>query len=297
MRTSAVLAALLGIGLSTGTAVDAKPAAPAGKAAGAKKKLSPPACGARILPLVQGNTWTYVYVQAQNQILPELVKLAPPQASKIVIKVTKIETKGADTVATLEEKVSYELENKLDPKKPIVYENTINSTIKCNKTKFEISPDSFFFAAEPGGYRELEFDSLDRSRDTSLKLTNGSFGEAPWREDIVAKFKRTPAKDSKTTLATGKLELERSFTPEANQDLSTVGGDIYRQTEKLALVTTGRIMLDNPYRPKDFKNVPVTKSELPANWLSRFWFAQDVGVVQTQNMYAHQFQLKSYELN
>src|ERR1043165_1577787 len=38
------------------------------------------ACGARILPLGTGNTWPYEGVASKHPILPELAKLAPRQA-------------------------------------------------------------------------------------------------------------------------------------------------------------------------------------------------------------------------
>ena len=62
-----------------------------------------------------------------------------------------IETKGTDTVVTLEEKITYELTK--DPEEARVLDERIDhATITCNAKKFDISPDSFFFAGEPGGY-------------------------------------------------------------------------------------------------------------------------------------------------
>jgi hypothetical protein len=287
MRTAAVLAVSLGLGL--GLVAPTANAVPK-KAAGAKKQ-SPPACGAKVLPLVEGNTWKYVQVQAPSPILPELLKLAPPQAKTVVITVKKLETKGPESVATLEEKLSYEVKNPSNEKKPLTYEVVVNSTIRCNKTTFEISPESFFFAGEPGGFRELTFDKLERSKDTSLKLTNGTIGDTPWREDIVAQFTRTPGKGTKVKLSAGKLELERSFTPERSEAVMTISGNHWPKTEKLALVTTGRITLATPVSPNP------TKLELPANWVTKLWFENNIGVVQTLNMYAHMFQLAEFTLN
>ena len=280
MRTSVVLAALLGLGLLP-TAGSAQPA-----------KMSPPACGVHMLPLVQGNTWKYVQVQAPTPIDPQLAKLAPPQAKTVTITVTKLEAKAQDVTVTLEEKMHYELKNPANDKKPLEYDITVNSTIFCNKTKFEVSPDSFFFSSEPGGYRELEFDKFERSRDTSFKFpaANG-LGDAPWREDIVAHFKRTPKAGAKVKMGGGKLELERSFQPERPEAVMTTSGNHWAKAEKLALTTTGRITLDEPVSPNP------QKSELPANWVTRLWFEPDVGVVQTLNQYAHMFQLDTFTLN
>ena len=279
MRIFAVLA---GLSLSVPVAV-AQPAK--------KPKPTAPACGARILPLVEGNSWTYVAVPAANPIVQDLVKIAPRPAKQIVVTVKKIETAGGDTVARLEEKVLYEItpENKEKKKAAVTSELVINSTITCNKTKFEISPDSFFFAGEPGGYRELTFDKLTRTKDTSLKLDKGSIGEAQWREDIVAQFTRKPAKNSNAKMSGGKLELERAFTPENPEAVVTAKGE-FPKAEKLHLVTTGRVTFDTPISPNP------KPSELPANWVTKFWFEPDLGVIQTLNMYAHQYQLSESTL-
>lgn len=280
MRT---LPALLGLALisTSGSAL----AAPkkAGKAA--------PACGAKVLPLVVGNSWTYAPGVAPQPILPELTKIAPRQAAKIVITVKSVETKGADTVVALEEKVTYEITPAQEKKNAVIADVVVNSTITCNKTKFEISPDSFFFAAEPGGYRELQFDTVTRSKDTSLKLAGGTIGDDQWREDIVAHFTRVPAKGIDVKMSPGKLELERVFTPETPEDVSTKNGQRYPRAEKVALVTTGRVTFDAPVSPRP------EPSQLPANWISRFWFAPDVGLVQSLNMYAHLYQLVDSTLN
>jgi hypothetical protein len=284
MRILVLLALLPGAALATPPAKGPAPGGP-------PKKHSPPACGAKVLPLVEGNSWSYVAVAAPGPMLPELQKLAPPAPKTIDITVKKLETKGQETVASLEEKIHYDIKNPANDKKPITYDVTVQSTITCSKTKFEISPESFFFAGEAGGYRELAFDKFDRSRDTSLKLTpQGTIGDAQWREDIVAHFTRSPTKSSNAKMSGGKLELERSFTPEPNEAVATNSGNKWYGVEKLALVTTGRITFDEP-KSENFK------SELPANWVTKFWFVGDIGIVQTLNMYQHMFQLDHFTLN
>jgi hypothetical protein len=250
------------------------------------------ACGARILPLVEGNQWTYGFIAAHDrngnpvQPRPELAKLSPSEPQTIIITVKKVETKGPDTVVTLEEKVTSDISK--DPKKHVLDERTLTTTITCNQKKFEIPPESFFFAGEPGGYFGLAFDKFERSRDTSLKLVNGTMGEAPWREDIVAHFTRTAVAGSGAKLDSGKLELERKFTPEQAENVNTPTIGFYT-AEPLALVTTGRITLDHAQ--------PDTKPlELPENWLNRLWFAPNVGLVQVLNSYAHMYVLTAVQL-
>jgi hypothetical protein len=242
-------------------------------------------CGAKILPLVEGNKWTYGFVESGIQPPADLLKLMPSEPNQIVITVKSVETKGPDTVITLEEKTSTDLSK--DPKKHIMDERTITSTITCNAKKFEISPESFFFAGEPGGFFGLTFDKLDRPKDTTLKLTNGTIGEAEWREDIVAHFTRAGFPGSGAKLDSGKLELERKFTPQQPEQVNTKAG-LYT-AEKLALVTTGRVTLDHPQ--------PDTKpSELPANWISQLWLVPNVGVAQVLNAYGHMYMLTEVQL-
>ena len=242
-----------------------------------------PACGARILPLVEGNQWTYVFIQAPTGPRDDLAKLTPSQPQQVVITVKKIETKGPDTVATLEEKTTTDLSK--DPKKHILDERTITSTITCNQKTFEISPESFFFAGEPGGFFGLTFDKFERSKDTSLKLVNGSIGEAPWREDIVAHFTRTSTVGA--TLDSGKLELERRFTPTQPENVNTKAGLYY--AEHVVLKTTGRVTFDHPQ--------PDTKPmDLPEKWDNQLWFVPNAGVVQVLNAYAHMYSLADAQL-
>ncbi len=282
MRIS-VVALLLPIAAGSST-VDAAPKAGA---------ASPVACGARILPLAEGNTWTYESVPPKDAILPELAKLAPRPAKTIKVVVKSVATKGADTVVTLVETNTYEIvaENKEKKKLAVMAEVVVNSTITCNKTKFEISPDSFYFAGEPGGYRNLELDKIERTKATSLKLVNGNIGDDPWEEDISAHFIRKPGKGADTTkLSAGKIEMERTFTPAQPEDVATRKGTHYRKAEKLQLVTTGRITLDAPVAPDPKVH------DLPKNWVTLLWLSLDVGVVQTLNMYAHQYQLTESNL-
>jgi len=243
-------------------------------------------CGVKVLPLAVGNQWTYSMVPSPVPPDDQIKRLAPKQPSTVVITVKTIVAgaKGADTVVTLEEKSTTDLTS--DPKKPILDEHTITSTITCNVKKFDISPESFFFAGEPGGYIGLKLDGVDR-KNTSWVLTNGGIGEGQWREDLKATWTRLPHEGSEAKLGTGKIELERQFTPQPPESISTKAGAY--TAEKLGLITTGRITLDNP--------APDTKPmELPANWVTTIWVAPGAGVVQTLNPYAHMYQLSAATL-
>lgn len=248
-------------------------------------------CGERIMPLVEGNRWTYGFVQSGIPLRDDFLKLAPSQPGQVVITVKSIETRGTDTVVTLEEKTTADLSR--DPKKHIMDERTITSTITCNKTKFEISPESFFFAGEPGGYFGLTLENIERPKDTTWKLTNGVIGEGEWREDLIAHFTRKSVEGSGAKLDGGRLELERKFTPQQPENINTKVG-VYN-TEKLAITTTGRIMLDNPMAPPPEVKTDA-KMELPAAWINQLWIAPNVGVVQALNSYSHMYQLVEVQL-
>jgi hypothetical protein len=251
---------------------------PVGKALGA--------CGARILPLVEGNQWTYTFVAAPTPPRDDIAKLSPSQPKEIVITVKTVETKGPDTVVTLEEKTTADLSK--NPDKHILDQRTITSTITCNPKKFEISPDSFFFAGEPGGSLGLTFDKLERSKDTSWKLVNGTIGESDWREDIVAHFTRTSFPGSGAKLDSGKLELERTFKPAKTEDVTTNVG-FYNFAEHIVLATTGRVTLDHPQ--PDVAPLP-----LPLNWNTELWLVPNVGVIQVLNSYSHKYVLSGVQL-
>ena len=244
------------------------------------------ACGVKILPLAVGNTWRYANVATVAKIDDKIAKVSPAPFESIVITVKSIEPKGTDTLVTLEETLTSKVNQPPVGGKPVdpkLAERKLTTTITCNAKKFDISPDSFLFAGEPGGQLNVTFDKIERSRGTSWTLTNGTIGEAEWREDVVAHWIRKPSDKSGLKETTGKLELERKFTPQQPEAIGTKAGT-YGKTEKLALVTTGRITLDQAHPD----NKPM---ELPAGWLNTLWLADGVGLVQALNGYAHQYQL------
>jgi hypothetical protein len=287
MRSTLVAALLLAPSLAVAGPKGKREAHAMTQNTGAPTTKTPSVCGIKILPLAVGNTWTYGMVPAPIPVDDSIKRLVPAQPNTIVVTVKAIDAKkGSDTVVTLEEKTTTDLTR--DPKKPVIDERTITTTITCNdKTKFDISPESFWFAGEPGGYYGMKVESFEHLKGTSWQLTKGGIGDAEWREDLTAKWTRTPAEgvDSKPT--TGKLELERRFTPQQPETITTKLGPY--KSEKLLLITTGRVTLDGVS--------PDTKPmELPAGWASTLWVAEGAGVVQTLNSFAHQYQLTDVTL-
>ena len=244
------------------------------------------ACGATILPLNEGNTWSYQWVPPADPPDPSLVRLTPPAPKTVTITVKKIEQQGKDTVVSLEEKIMYSYQSK-DPAKPTLEDRTVATTITCNATKFDISPGSFFFAGEPGGFLGIKLDKVER-KGTSWKLAKGTYGESEWPEDLVISWTRTPHEGSMGKPATGKLELERRYTPAEAETINTKTGQY--KAEKLGLTTTGRVTLDVAV------SADLKPMELPAGWTNVFWFVPGTGVIQVLNRFAHQYQLVDSQL-
>jgi hypothetical protein len=263
-------------------ASQAKPKAAAAPAGG----KAAPACGAKVLPLVVGNTWTNSMVAAPVPPTDQIKRMSPQQPKTIVITVKSIEPKAGETVATLEEKLT--IDRTMDPKKPNIEERTYTSTITCSDKKFDISPNSFFFAGEPGGVLGLDIDKIERVKGTSWALNKGGVGDKEWREDLVMHWVRKATEGSSAKLGSGKVELERRFTPQEPERINTKIG-IFK-AEKVGLITTGRVTLDQAASP-DMKPM-----ELPANWVSQLWLADGTGVIQTLNSYSHMYQLVDSQL-
>jgi len=245
MRSLPVLTALLGLGLAP-AAVLAQPKPPA-------KVTS--VCPGKVLPLAVGNTWTYESVQARDSkgqpVFPpeNMAKLLPLPAKKIVVTVTGFDKKDKEQEVTvkLKETITYDITK--DPKTPKLFDQTVESTIVCStKGRFDISPESFFFAGEPGGFRGIKFTKFDRKKETTLKLVNNVIGEAEWIEEIAAEYQQEPTKGSNAKLGGGKLEMERKFQPLAAEGVAT-RSTTYKITERIQLTTSGRITLDNKVAP------------------------------------------------
>jgi hypothetical protein len=258
------------------------------KAAPAAGSKSPPACGVHLVPFVVGSTWTYSSVDSHVAIDPQIARLAPPAPKTVVITVKSIDApKGKDTVVTLEEKLTVDLTK--DPKKPNIDERTLTTTITCGAKHFDVSPESFYFAGEPGGYFGLTFDKLDRVKGTSLQLTaTGGVGDAKWSEELKGHWARTPSAGIDVKLGSGTLAIEREFTPQQPENVTLASGS-YR-AEKIGLTTTGRVTLDHPLTA-DLKPM-----ELPASWITQIWIADNIGVIQTVNSYGHKYVLTDFTL-
>ncbi len=284
--TPPVPAAGSGAPTAGSAAAPVAPATPATPAVVLVPTKTATACGTKLLPLVVGNSWTYGQVAAPLPAPDAIARIAPAEPKTIVVTVKSVDAKkGGDTTVTLEEKVTVDLSK--DPKKPQLDERVVTSTIVCSATRFDISPESVFFAAEPGGIIGMTLTKVDR-KGTDWKLAAGILGDAEWREDVSATWQRPATAGSEAPAASGKLELERVFTPGQGDLVITKAGSF--KTERLFLKTTGRVTLDGA--PADLKPM-----ELPDNWVNTIWLADGIGAVQLLNSYAHMYQLVDAKLN
>lgn len=282
MRSPA-LASFLAVSL---TAAAAGAAPGAGKAPASK---TPPACGARALPLVVGNTWTYTPVASPTPIPEATARLMPTQPKKVTVAVQAVETKAGVTTATLAEVVTTEVATFKDGKEvkaPV--DRRITSTITCTAQKFDVSPEAFWFAGEPGGYVGLALDKVERVKGTTWTLPGGTLAQEEWREDLALHWTQvvTPKTDAPSTA--GKVELERRFVPQAAESVGTPAGAF--NAKKVIIAITGRVTLDAPVGPDP------KPYELPQNWNNQLWLVDGVGVVQVLNSYGHMYTLSDVAL-
>jgi hypothetical protein len=250
------------------SAAPAQPGAPAGTAAKPPANLPKgrPVCNNRSLPLVVGNQWTYIAVPPPIQLSQKEIAQLPNQPKTIIITVKDSSVTDGVTTVTLQEDVYLS-------EKP----RTIMSTIVCSATRFDISPDSFFFAGEPGGYYGLEIGPLER-KGTTWAVARGALSEVKWREDIVLQWKRVGSAGS------GKLEMEREFIPEERAVVGVPYGTF--RAEPVAISVTGRVTVDGA--PADAAPYP-----FKAPMIDRLWFAEGVGIVQVHNSFPHAYMLST----
>lgn len=238
-----------------------------------------PVCPTRTLPLVVGNTWTYIAIPPAVQLDQKELAQLPNQPKKVVITVKEANTNAGLTTVTLEE------QSFLDDKAP----RTLTSTIICNPTKFDISPESFFFNGEPGGYYGMELTSMER-KGTTWALLRGVIPELKWREDVVIKWKRVGAP------GTGTLEMERELIPEEREKVETPYG-IYT-AEPLAISVTGRVFVDGamPSVPKDAPPGTAPTVEpypLKSPMINKLWLVEGTGVIKVVNSFSHAYVLST----
>ena len=238
-------------------------------------------CEFRGLPLAVGNSWTY---QATALPTPELAANAekakrsvPLQVKKLVITVASSAVKDGVTTVNLTEDSDG---------------HVINSTIACGAGKFDISPDSFFFAGEPDGYYHIDLGNLARPAGTNWQVNGKGFSSNEWRDSLTATWKRTLAAGvtlpAGVSAGSGKLETEHHYIVGADETVGSPVGSYL--AHRLNMEISGRVTLDAAVGLAD------KPAEMPAGMVNTMWFVDNVGVVQVQNSYFQMYQLADAKL-
>lgn len=249
-------------------AVGAALTLPAAAAHAQRRAKKPrPACGIIYLPLVAGNEWTYEYVPPpppKKGEPPRLPLVFPPKKVHIKVLTVTPPKKGkrnAPTVIELEETVS-----KLVKK----------TTLRCTRKSLEVSPQSFFFAGEPGGGVKMELIGLQRT-GKSYPGAKGFRTITSNELTITAGIKREAA-HPKLKLDTVNLSMTRTLTWEGPQKVSGPAGE-FSKAIRIRLEVSGKVKLNNK------------ETLFPQNVPGALWFVKGVGLVKSYNTLGQQYQL------
>ena len=151
-----------------------------------------------------------------------------------------------------------------------------------------ISPDSFFFAGEPGGYLGMKIDTArppeghertaGRRRAASATRSGARISTMHWT--------RMPTEGSEAKLGSRQARARAPATRRAQPESSS------RSTASIQ----GREARPRHHRPRHARqsarsDTDCKPAELPANWVTTLWLADGVGLVQSLNSYAHMYQL------
>jgi hypothetical protein len=269
VKHTALLAAFVLGGTASIAAAQPKPKPPA--------KL-PKACGVTALPLAMGNEWTYEPVPPppERQLTEAQIRLTPLQPKKLLIKVTGIETKDDVTTVTLSEDHDGRVHE---------------TTIRCNAGgMFQIAPDSFWFAGEPGKTYGIELADVER-KGTSLSLAAGKLTGLEWRDDLKAKWKHAATAKSKVKTRSGTLEVSRHYVVLPEETVDVKMGDWAGQqvkTAKLGLETLVKVTIEPP---------PAQPLKAPPLLVNLFWMLDGAGPLQISNSYGQQYLLTHFVSN
>lgn len=225
-----------------------------------------PACNIKALPFIEGTEWIYKAVAPPNPPKKPLPK--PKQAAMVTIKIASVTTEGKETTIVLEEAAD---------------DRTYTTTLTCERDALFVPPQSFFFSGEPGGGLQLSLGEIERSEDSSpsYKFRFGRMVIPEWIENLKTTFTRTATEGTEVKMVGGTLDLQRIILIGLAEEISTELGTF--DAVPLQVDLRGSVILDFEPEPKEYN--------IPANTLSKLWFAENVGVVQVYNTNGHLYQL------
>jgi len=209
-----------------------------GAAAAGKAKPKVKACGIYAIPLQIGNQWVYGPVEYPwpldkdgnpIKVTPDQMKLMPVQPQKVTITVADVQVAKDVTTVSLTEDVDGVV---------------TDTTLTCTKDSLVASPDSFWFAGEPGGSQNLQLTITERKGST-FAIQNGAIGAAgnTWNDDLKATWKRTPTEGTTADLGSGTIELDRRWVLQDDESVATTANN-FANVHKVGLEMKGHITID-----------------------------------------------------
>lgn len=224
-----------------------------------------PACNLKAFPMVAGIEWVYEARAIPGRAPPKQPPPKPVQPEKVTIKILTVTKEGPITTIELEESSDY---------------GTVKTTLTCERDKLNVPMNSFFFAGEPGGGLNVEVTDVERTGNSYL-FRLGKVQIPEWTEEVKGKFTRTPPEGSKAMLFNGSFDLQRVVLIGLPEPVSTDLGDLSASPVQVDL--RGSVTLDSTPEPYTFS--------VPANTISKLWFAENLGVVQVFNPNSHLYML------
>lgn len=227
-----------------------------------------PACNLKAMPLTPGKQWVYTAVAPPNKA--PVAK--PKQPATVTIKVVELKTEGkgkdSKTLITLEETTD---------------QGTHTTVATCAKDALWVPPQSVLFSGEPGGGLQITLGEVVRGEDSapSYKFYLGTMRIPEWIENLRVTFTRAAAEGTGATLVDGALDLQRIVLIGLPEEVTTAMGTF--QATPVQVDLRGSVTLNFQPEAKEFN--------VPANTISKLWFAENVGVVQIYNTNGHMYQL------
>lgn len=242
----------------------------AGTAFAQRAKPPKPACGITAFPFIEGMEWVFQATAPPTAPTGPVAK--PRQPARVIIKVLAVEPpadkKIEETVIKLEEKAD---------------DRVYNTTLVCKTDAIKVPPESFFFSGEPGGGLYMELGEVVHNEGSAwtYMFQRGKMVVPTWIEDIDVPFTRTPYPGSNAKMPNGMLDLQRNVIIGMPEEVTTQLGTFSATPVQVDLA--GSVTLAFPDGEQKFP--------IPANTLSKLWFAENIGVVQVYNTNGHLYQL------
>jgi hypothetical protein len=243
-----------------------------------KPKPKPKACGIAAIPLQVGNQWVYEPVlyplkdKEGNSVVPseDQMKLLPRQPQKVTITVTDVQVGKDSSTVLLDEDVDGRI---------------VKTTLTCTEKSLTASPESFWFAGEPGGAWNITLDGVERPGST-FPIANGLISSNEWHDDFKANWKRVATEGTEADLGSGTIKLDRRFVVTQDEAV-VVKANNFAGVHLVGLETHGEITVAG----QDAK-----PTLLPEGLVTFFWISDGTGPVQIANSFYHAYQLSAVTL-